>query len=350
MTSTRDLDYSPLRRGATLRALLGAARSSNLLVMAGTVGVLLVLVPLVVFVALVATGNATDVGGLVVLAMCFGGGCWVLFDLGRRSVGADAFESFARANDLTLVRASTVQHYAGSVFADGSFAVDQSVRTADRTFVEVGDRFPTTAASFELHGHHRPNRLELFLRARLSRSPAGSVDDIELISPDLLPAALHDELSRFAGAYRIEVSGDELTLFGTRGLEVRSPARVREAFDLLDALLTELDPTRGPSSGAPAPEGGPGRPAPDGGTPGPLRVVAWTLALVVVGPIAIAIVFSVLDDHLRGNRGVARLAVGALVVVVLAVVGRVVRAALTPRRTDRGRPAAPPAEPGTEHR
>ena len=50
---------------------------------AATVGVLLVVVPLVVAVALVATGRATDVGGLAVLAMCAAAGVLVLADLRR---------------------------------------------------------------------------------------------------------------------------------------------------------------------------------------------------------------------------------------------------------------------------
>lgn len=53
---------------------------------AATVGALLVVVPVVVAAALVATGRATDVGGLVLLAMLCAGGVHTFLSL-RRTAG-----------------------------------------------------------------------------------------------------------------------------------------------------------------------------------------------------------------------------------------------------------------------
>lgn len=336
MTRNRNLDYGPLARRAGLGSRLRAASTSNLMVLGGTVGILLVIVPVTVLVGLVATGNATDVGGLVVLAMCFGGGVYALVDVLRKAGSADAFAAFARANDLTLVRGSTAPDYAGSLFADESHAVYQSVRTRDDAFVEVGERFPTTAP----RSSRQPNRPELFLRARLAGRATHDPHEGELVTPEL-----DDALSRFAGTYAIEVSDDELTLFGSRELDVVRRDRVEEAFALADELVARANATlvRSPRPGAPAGETQstlsgipiPARTRPEpprGRLRRPLTIVGWTLALMVGGPIVIAIVMSVLDDHLRGADAAARLVVSLVVLAAMAVVARVLKAALTPRR------------------
>lgn len=315
MTRNRNLDYAPLARRGGLGPRLRAASTSNLLVIGGTVAILLLIVPVVVLIGLLATGNATDIGGLVVLAMCFAGGVYAVFDVLRKGGRVDAFDGFARANDLTLVRGSTAPHYAGSLFADESYAVYQSVRTRDDAFVEVGERFPTSTPA----GASQPNRPELFLRARLAGPATHDPAERELVTPEL-----HEALSRFAGPYAIEVSGDELTLFGSRELDVVRPGRVEEAFALIDELVTRADAALVPTRTRPEP--------PRGRLPGPLTVVGWTLALVVVVPLVIAIVMSILDDHLRGAGSAARLVVSLIVLATLAVVARVVKAAVTPRR------------------
>lgn len=319
MTRNRNLDHAPLARRGGLGPRLRGASTSNVVVMGGTIGILLVVVPLVVLVGLLATGNATDVGGLVLLAMCFAGGVYVLVDVLRKGADADALSRFAAANDLTLVRGSVAPHYAGSLFADESHAVHQSVRTRDDAFVEVGERFPTTAP----RGSREPNRPELFLRARLA-GPA-TRDPSELVTPEL-----HEALSRFAGPYAIEVSGDELTLFGSRELDVVRPGRVEEAFALADELVSRASTGLVPTPTHPEP--------PRGRTPRPLRVVGWILALMVGGPLVIAILMSILDDHLRGAGSAARLVVSLVVLATMAVVGRLVRAAVTPRRGAERRP------------
>ena len=272
--------------------------------MAGTLGVLLVIVPLSALIGPVATGNATDAGGLAVLAMCVGGGVYALFDVLRQSGGGGALDAFARANDLVLIRGSLVPHYDGSLFADESHAVDQSVRTKDELFVEVGDRFSTTAPA----GSVQPNRPQLFLRARLAGPTTR--DPRELVTP-----ALHEALSRFAGAYTLEVSGDELTVFGTDGLEVERRGRVQEAFALIDELAARLNDAIVPTQQHGAVEAAPAsalsgftvpvatRPAPRQGSPRrPGTIVVWTLALVIGVAVVIAIIMSILDDHLREGR------------------------------------------------
>lgn len=339
MTRTRDFDYGPLTRSGGLGARLTAASSNNLMVMGGTVGALLVIVPAVVFVGLIASGNASDVGGLTVLGMLFGGGIYVLTDVLRRSGGAVAFGGFARANDLTLVRGSTVPHYAGSLFADQSHAVYQSVRTRDDAFIEVGERIPTSVP----RGARRPNRPALFLRARL----AGRANRAPHLG-EIVPPELHDALGRFAGAYAIEVSGDELTLFGSQELGAERRGRVQEAFAITDELVTRANAALVPPSrpGGSAAGAGPTRsgipipaptrlPAPKGSPQGPLSIIGWALALLIGGPLAIAIVMSILDDQLREEHVAARLVVSLIVIAAGALVARVGKAAMTPRHADK---------------
>jgi hypothetical protein len=322
VTPSRDLDFTPLARSMGLGARLKTAAADHRLVIAGTIGVLLLVVSMAVLVGLLATGNATDVGGLLVLVMCLGAGAYVLFDVLRQSGGAGTFGEFARANDLLMVRGSMVPHYGGSLFADGTHAVLHSVRTRDELFVEVGDRFPTTAPE-----RRSPNQPRLFLRTRLPGRVTGPAS--EAVSP-----ALRDALRRFAGDYLLEGSGDELTVFGSRALEPGRPGRVQEAFVLVEELAAQVTATVDPGSGSRTPAGV--RPEPLAGRrPRPLAVAGWTLALVVGGPVAIAIVMSTLDEHLRGNEGAARVVVSLIILVVLAAVGRLLKAAMTVRRADR---------------
>lgn len=309
------------------------------MVVAGSVGLLLVVVPAAVLVGLVATGNATDVGGLMVLGMCLAGGGYVLFDVLTTSGGSSALQDFAAANDLVLLGSDVVPHYGGSLFADESHALHQSVRTHGDRFVEVGERFPTTAPDRS----RKVNRPQLFLRSRLAGRAAG--DPREIVTP-----ALHERLVRLAGEYALEVSDDELTVFGSDGLDVQRPGRVQEAFSLVDELTAradaELVPTapEQPSSGFTVPMTK--RPEPRRGRHrSPLAIAGLTLALVGGGALAIAVVMSILDDQLEGDRGTARLVVGLVVAAALVVVGWFVKAMMT-RRADRDRkPEQPPTGP-----
>jgi len=353
VTRYRNLDYSPLASRSGLGPRLRAAGTNNLLVLGGTVGILLVIVPLVVLIGLLATGNATDVVGLVVLAMCFGGGVYTLIDVLRKGGRANAFGAFARANDLTLVRGSTAAHYAGSLFADESHAVRESARTREDAFVEVGERFPTTAP----RSSRQPNRPELFLRARLAgRATHDPPEREQLVTPEL-----HDALSRFAGPYAIEVSEDEITLFGSHELDVVRPGRVQEAFALADELVTRANATlvRSPPPSAYAVEVRPTQSGssirartraelPQSRLRGPLTIIGWLLALMIGGPIVIAIIVSVLDGRLPRMDSAAPLVVSLIVIATLAVVARVVKSALTPRRDAKDGPpesSSPSAEP-----
>jgi len=326
VTAHPDLDYASLTRRGGVRGRLRAASTNNYLVMGGTMGALLVLVTTVVLIGLLATSNATDVGGLVVLAMCFGGGVYVLIGVLREGGRANAFGAFATANDLTLVRGSRVPHYAGSLFADESHAVHQSVRTKVDDFLEVGERFPTTSPG----SSRQPNRTELFLRARLTGQATRAPHEHELIDPEL-----HEALSRFAGPYAIEMSGDELTVFGSHELDVVRPGRVKEAFTLINELVNRANATlvasprpAGPStvtrptpSGIPIPP--PTRPQATTVAPRrPLTVIGWTLTLLIGGPILIAIIMSALDDHLPRTDTAARVVVSLMIVATIAVIAR----------------------------
>ena len=174
MTRTRDLDFTPLTRRTGFTARLRAAIATPRMVIAGTVGMLLVVVPAGVLVGLVATGNASDVGGLVLLAMLLAGGVYVMVDILMQSGGASALRDFAGANDLVLVDSTLAPHYGGSLFADESHAVGQSVRTQGEPFVEVGERFPTAVPA----GSRRPSRPQLFLQSRLSGRAIGDPGEI----------------------------------------------------------------------------------------------------------------------------------------------------------------------------
>jgi hypothetical protein len=217
-----------------------------------------------------------------------------------------------------------VPDYAGSHFADESHVVNHSVRTKRIEFVEVGDRFPTGPPPRT----YEPHRPQLFLRARLP-GPV-TCDPVEA---GLVPRQLDEALAGFAGPYLLEVSGDELTVFGSRGLEAERAGRVEEAFALTDELVAhvgaraiptprESDP---PSSEESLPVGS--------GTRGPLLVVGWTLALLIGVPLAIAVVMSTLDDFLLGDEPAARAVVSLIVLAVSVVVAWGVRTALTPRRS-----------------
>jgi hypothetical protein len=311
---------------------LEAITSNNLWVVAGTVGVLLLVVPVVIGAVLLVTGNGADPGGLMMIVFLLACGAMVMGDLLRKSGPSAGLAAFAAANDLELVRGTTARHYAGSVFAAGQHAVHQSVRTRGDAFLEVGESIPTT-----IPADRRPNQPVLFLRARLA-GPTAADPDNTLVTPEL-----ERRLTGIAGPYRVEVAGDELTLLGSRPLDSR-PRHVEEAFELAATLAARADahpadtsaPAETTLSGIPLPNPSP-RPASSGRTRRPLIVVGWTLAVLVLGPLAIAVVMSILDDHLRGAVE-ARLVVSIIVVVTLLLVARLVREAVTPKGSRDGSP------------
>lgn len=350
MTRSRRLDLTPLFRPVGLGDRLRTIGANPLTVLGLAIGVLLVVVPLIVVVALFATGNATDVGGLAVLALLLAGGAWVVGSELHKAGADGAFGSFARVNHLTLVRATAAPEYAGSQFADGSHVVLQSVRTRRLPIVEVGDRFPVTSvgvAPSPIGGvtAARQNRPEVFLRAQLAGPAAREPQDDELVTPEL-----HERLTRFAGPYTIEVSGDELTFFGSRALDTAGPGRVEEAFDLADeladranaALVPEAHRTatlpfryERPDDDRPAPYLPGGRQPKRSGWRGrPAKVVALGLAFLVGGTLVIAVGMSVLDDVLGGNRLAVTVVVAVIVVVVFAVAARIARTLTARRRAD----------------
>lgn len=314
------LDYGPLHRRFGLRDRLRAIGRDNVMVMGSTVVALLVVVPPVVLVSLVATGNATDPGGIACLVLLMAAGAYATWDVLAKAGSASALHRFADANDLDAVPASTAPTYAGSLFADGSSTIRQAVRTRERRFTEIGDRFPTGSRNSA-----GATVSELYVRLRLEASLLRTPYGVDLVTPDL-----HQRLTAFAGDYAIETTGFELTLFGTRPLEPAETGRVEEAFSVADALRARAAAVLVPAeavetaSGIPVPVAGPGPdpdPATAGRPPRAWRVVAGTLGLLVLGPFAIAAVLSSTDDYLRREAPwaipiVVTLVVGATLVVV----------------------------------
>ena len=216
----RDLRYDVLHHRAGLRDRLRAIGADPRLVLGGTIAVLLVVVPAAITVGLVLAGTFGDDGGaLAVLAMLFLAGLWTLGSLLREGAKGSALTRFARVNKLDVVEASAMPVYAGSLFADGSRIISQSVRTRERPFVEVGDTFLITAPKARYNpalGRVQagaPNQPELFLRGQLSRQvPRQQI---------ALDPALQQRLSDFAGDHVVEVAADEVTVAGSQAARCR---------------------------------------------------------------------------------------------------------------------------------
>lgn len=331
MISAHDLDYSPLTRRPGLGARLRAVTGDTRLTIGATLAVLLAVVPTVILVALLATVDDVDSGGIWVLGLLIAAGLWVSVDVLRQAGGTDALRDFAEVNDLLALGATTAPQYAGSLFASGLRRIDQGVRTTEAHFVEVGDSFPTRAPQ-HARAVHRP---ELYLRARLSGPTPHHVLGADLVAPEL-----HERLTDLAGPYSVEVSGVELTVFGARALEIDDPDRIQEALSLALALAAVAETHVGtpPAPSGPTPSGIP-IPTPERTTTEPastrgrhpVAVVAAILGLLVLGSLAFAVVLSILDDGLLGNPGAAQVVVAVVVSATLAVVAWVIRRLMTPR-------------------
>ena len=214
------------------------------LVMGSTIAVLLLL-GAAVFGITVATGGLGDEGGakLLVVGFLVAAGFAVLAgalrDGGRRS----ALARFAHDNDLHLIGSVAAPDYTGSLFADGSHVVHQSVRTRLRPLREVGDRYryraggrydPTTGGVQVAP----PRTPQLFLRGQLS----GRVDVPGAVAPG---GALPFRIAALAGDHVVEVAGDEVTVLGSRPLAPHEPGRLQQAFALLDELVAWADAAHG---------------------------------------------------------------------------------------------------------
>jgi hypothetical protein len=304
------LRYDALQRRASLRERMSGVSSDPRLVMGSTIAVLLLL-GAAVFGTTLATGGLSDEGGAKLLVVCFlvAAGLAVLAsalrDGGRRSVLA----RFAQDNDLHLIGSVAAPDYGGSLFADGSHVVHQSVRTRLRPLREVGDRYryraggrynPTTGGVQVAP----PRTPQLFLRGQLSARVAVS----GTVTPD---GGLPFRIAALAGDHVVEVAGDEVTLFGSRPLAPHEPGRLQQAFALLDELVAWADAAHAstvtPSYGmdaTPADE-----PLPRRGWR-PATTVAATLLLIVLAPLGFVALGSILDS-LSGSTAAAN---GALVV------------------------------------
>ena len=338
MTS-RDLDYAPLsRRVGLAERLRGAAGDNRTLVGMTVLSLVTLAFGFASFVA-TAAGELLSGGGLAVsvfFLVCLAS--WV----GEvRAAGKDGrLARFARANGLELVVGESAEHYAGSRFADGSHIVRMSVRTRGRSFVEIGERWPVTAPRLSVNaGTDRVSAEartpELFVRARLDgRLRAGTTVQ------DLVDAELDADLTELAGRCAIELSGQEVTVFGSRRLDPERPGRMREAFGLADRLAEAMEVRRAKArteastlSGVPVPEPGPREVVPEGQKLSPAAVVILTVTLLIAIPLLIAVVMSSLEDGLRGRREAAGLVVTLMIAAVAALVAGFVR--LVTRRRPR---------------
>lgn len=324
---SRSLDYTPLTGRVGLRGRLRALSGDNLLVMGMTIGVILAAGGLAGFLGQHVSGRIDDFGWFC-LGFAVPCGVGVMASALLQAGKGGAIAAFARANDLQLTEATMARSYAGSCFADGSHLVRQSVRTRGEAFIEVGDRWPVTAAKGAISsaidtGQAVPHQAMLFLRIRRAGVPS------RRRSGELITSAIDDELRRLAGSYSVEISRRELTVFGSLPLKATKDGRMERAIALADTLAEAFGAVEGVrvvSSEAPVPEERDGRPM------GAVKVVGVSMALFVIGPIVIALPMSLLDGALRGRTALATVAVVGLVAVVTLVVTAVVRRITTPRR------------------
>ena len=290
MTS-RDLDYAPLsRRVGLAERLRGAAGDNRTLVGMTVLSLFTLAFGFASFVA-AASGELLSGGGLAVSVFFLV--CLVSWVGEVRAAGKDGrLARFARSNGLELV-----------------------VGVTDRVSAEA--RTP-----------------QLFVRARLDgRLRAGTTVQ------DLVDAGLDADLTELAGRCAIELSGREVTVFGSRRLDPERPGRMREAFGLADRLAEAMEVrratarTEGPTlSGVPVPEPG-SREDPEGQKLSPAAVLILTVTLLIAIPLLIAVVGSSLEDGLRGRREAAGLVVTLMIGAVAALVAGFVR--LVTRRRPR---------------
>lgn len=385
----RDLDYSALGRGRGIGARMRALAGDPLMLMGTTVVVLLVLVPAVALVAILASGAPRDGGMLAFLGMLLAGGIYGLVDVWRKTTTSGGVEAFAEANRLDVIRSLEARDYGAHRFRTGSRIVQESMRTRQARFIEIGDAWPMTpvrlgisaSAGVSARDHRSP---EVFLRARLSgpvraplvhdgrEGPDGSPGqdgvlptasqeapfadppgDAAPARPDgadrpFITPAMDRDLRAFAGPYTLEITGQELVLCGSRPLDASRAGRVREAVILVDALASRseallLDGEPGaPRTAATwsSAIGQHGAAPPMGRRRHPLVVVLMVLAMLIVIPLGLAVVMSSIDHLLLGREVLAKVAVGILVVAILGIVLGVARwfTAARPARPDRRRP------------
>ncbi len=334
-----------------MRARLRSLGSSPLLLVGATIGALLLLGPSVgILVAALGTG-ATDLGFIGFMALLLACGMWVMIDVLRKAGTGAGLEAFARANDLELTRSLAAREYAGSHFRSGERIILHSLRTRTTPVLEVGDTWPTdrirvrVSSSGAVNAANAPSA-EAFLRVVLpgrGRTPPADGAPVPMTSE------LDVALGGFLGAYSLEVHGGELTVMGSQPLEPDRPERVTAAFDLA-ASLARLAEAQSPAATDAPSASAHGRAR--GGTRRrsrhPLAIIGAVLALFLVVPVGFAIVMSILDDHLGGGEGAARIVIGLLIAGITAVVALVLRWATTGRR--RSRDEAAEAAPRRDRR
>ncbi|MFC0674986.1 hypothetical protein [Brachybacterium hainanense] len=326
----RSLDVSALRRGGGPRTRMHVLRTNPQLVVAATITAALILVSAIALVAVPLAEGPADPGLLAFLCMLLLMGLALLVSVVRRTGSTGGLAVFAQVNDLDFQQSVQARDYASARFRSGSWIVQQSVRTREERFVEIGDAWPMSP-DMPVRAQRRS---ELFVRIRLSRpvrEEARADPRTGFVTPEV-----DEALRGFAGAYVLEAEGAELTLWGRRPLDPSRPERVEEAFFLADALAARAEELLVDRSAPPAtPWGTSLLNEADARSPrrgaSALRVVAVVLGLLILLPVGIALVMSVLDDHLRGNATAARIVVAVIVLIVGQIVVRAIRR-LTARR------------------
>lgn len=336
-----DLDYRAAERGVGPLARLRAVAANPLSVIGGTVALLLTVVPgsvLVVLLVAAVLGGAWSIGVegveiLFFLTLLTGCGAYTVYDVLRKSGGGGALEAFAKANGLRHLSGDLGTHYAGRRFVDSSHLVHTGVRTRSEPVLEVGDLFPITPVSSTRPDGRKPTAYVRVVATGFL--PTGPDAAASVVDP-----GLRAELEALLGEVGVEVAGREVTVYGARSLEPARKGRLREVMLLAERVALAAEDVATRTDAAPVERSAAGITIPavptKAPTPGrrihPALLVLGTLVGLIVLPVGFAVVLSALEPYLRGRDLLIAVVLPLLVAVMVAVVGVVIRLAVTFRR------------------
>lgn len=350
-----ELDHSALERGAGLAGRLRSLGGSPRFVVATTMAVIMLLGGIAAALASFLVPAEIEWGGVLCAALLLVMGTWVLIDVLRRAGDGARLETFARVNDLELIQSVAVPDYAGSLFRSGKRVVEESVRTRTMPLLEVGDSWPTERvrirrSSTGMVSAANPPEAHGFLRIVL---PAGELPPREQFP---VPWELDEALTELLGAFSLELHERELTVMGSTALDLSAPGSVTAALDVAARLARHaqrmLPSGTRLSPGAPVPD-------PGGSSAGrrsrhPVAIAGAVVGILLVLPLAFAIVMSILDD-LPLDGWMVGAAIQLLILAATVAFALLLRWAWAGRRRSRRKSAASGpargarAEPHSEH-